>query len=298
MTPDDSDDRRIAEKLRRRERQGPKSEAAVDPATLAALLEKHEAAVAQIVARAETALVERIDTLAAAQGAAVESVRREIERVRKDGGGADETAALVRRFGDEQRAAAKELSAGLREGLNALTQALDEREGAVFAGIDRVAETVAPGARVLAELPKAVAGTAAAMRNVAAIREAVVDGRSAVDEVVAIRKTVADSRADLADVAAMKPVLDAIATSHGTWNANLRRLRWLGGILLVVFALAFGTVGVWLQRETAIWPTPAEVENRIRDVFWERHGEQFMHCYEEAETHERDMACVIVGMDP
>ncbi|MDE0240599.1 MAG: hypothetical protein OXQ84_10435 [bacterium] len=298
MTSDDTQARRTAEELRRRERQARQSEASMDAATFAAILEKHEGEMARIVGQVEAILAEKIDALAGARDAAAESLAREIERGRKGSGEAKETAALVRQFADEQHAAWKELSAGIKRGLDALARSLDEREGAVFAGIDRVAESVAPGARALAELHKAVAGTVTAARDVATIKEAVVDGRSAVDEVAAIRKTVADSRADLADVAAMKPVLDAIATSHGTWNANLRRLRWLGGILLVVFALAFGTVGVWLQRETAVWPTPAEVENRERDAFWERHGEQFMHCYEEAERLNQPMACTIVVMDP
>ena len=299
MTSDDAQARRTAEKLRRRERQGPKSEvAAVDSATLTAIFEKHEAAVEQIVARAETVLAERIDSLAGAQGAAAESVRREIERGLKRSGEAEGIAALVRRFGDEQRAAAKDLAAGLREGLNALTQALDEREGAVFAGIDRVAETVAPGAEAFGELRQSVAGATAAARDVAAIKDEVVRSGRALDEAAALREAVADSTRAMNDMAAMRPVLGSVANSYGTWSRIARRWLWLASILLVVFGLACGTAGVALQRETTIWTPLPEVENRQRDAFWERHGEQVMHCYAVAHAHDRGVWCPIIDLDP
>ena len=298
MTSDDTEARRTAEKLRRRERQARQPEAALDPATLAAIIEKHEATVERIVARAETALVERIDTLANAQGATAESVRREIERGLKSGAGAEETATLVRRFGEEQRAAAKDLAASMREGLSALTQSLDAREGAVFAGIDRVAEKVTPGAEALGELRHAVAGATAVARDVAAIRDAAAGSRRALDEAAALREAVADSTRAMNDVAAMRPVLGSVAATHGTWSRVARRWFWLASILLVVFGIACGTAGVALQRQTAIWPPLPEVENRQRDAFWERHGEQVMHCYEVARAHDRGVWCPIIDLDP
>ena len=298
MTPDDPEDQRIDEKLRRRERQARQPEAALDPATLAALLEKHETAVERIVARAESALTERIDALAGAQGAAAESVRREIERGLGRGGEAEGIAALVRRFGDEQRAAAKDLSAGLREGLTALSRTLDHREGTIFDRIDRVAETVTPGARALAELKQTAAGTAAVARDVAAIRDAVAGSRRAIDEAAALREAVTGNTRAMTEVAAMRPALGAIVASHGRWNAIAQRWLWFAVTLFVVLALAFAAGGVALQRETAIWPTKAEVEIRERDAFWERHGMQVMHCINVARAYDRGMACSITDPDP
>ena len=289
MTPEDPErSRRTADELRRRERQARQPEAALDPATLAAILEKHEAAVEQIVARAETALAERIDALAGAQGAAAESVRREIERGLKSGGAAEGIAALVRRFGDEQRAAAKELTASVREGLSALTKALDKREGTIFDRIDRITETVTPGAQALDELRQAVAGTAAVARDVAAIK----------DEVATIQQIDADKRKAIDDMLTLRPDMIEVARRYGAWNATSQRWLWFGLAVFVVVALAFGAGGVALQRETAIWPTKAEVEIRERDVFWERHGEQVTHCIEVARAWDRGMSCVIVDVDP
>ena len=297
MTPEDPESRRTADELRRRERQRQKAETALDPATLKALLETHEAAMTTIIGQAEAALAERIDALAGAQGAAAEIVRREIERGRT-GGEAEEIAALVRRIGDEQRAATKELSASVREGLSALTQALDKREGTIFDRIDRITETVTPGAEALNELRQTVAGTAAVARDVAAIKDAAIGSRRALDEAVAVRETVADNTRAMNDVAAMRPVLDAIAASRGMGNATMRRWLWFGGILVVVFALLFGTGGVWLQREIGLWTPLPETENRERDTFWERHGEQVTHCIEQARAWDRGMSCVIVDVDP
>ena len=297
MTLGDPDSRRAADELRRRERQRPGTEAPVDPATLAALFEKHEGEVARIIGQAEAAWTEKIDAIATAQGAAAERLRREIAEKMK-GGGAGEIAALERRLREDQRVALAGLSTGLKQEFNALKQSLDTREGGVFAEIDRVAEKVVPAAEALGRLQQAVVGTTTAAHDVAAIREAVVDSRSAVDEVVTIRKTVTDSRKAIADVVAMRPVLGTIAAGLETWSTNTRRLRWFGWTLLVVLSLLFGAGGVWLQRETGIWPPLAEVENRERDVFWERHGEQVTACQNTARQFKQAMACTIVVMDP
>ena len=297
MTPEDPDSRRVADKLRRRERQNPGTEAPVDPATLAALFEKHEGEVARIIGQAEAAWTEKIDALATAQGAAAERLRREIAEKMK-GGGAGEIAALERRLREDQRVALAGLSTGLKQEFEALKTSLDTREGGVFAEIDRVAEKVVPAAEALGRLQQAVAGTATAASDVAAIREAVIDSRHAVDEVVAIRKTVTDSRKAIADVVAMKPVLDKVEKGLGTWSASTRRLRRFGWILLVVLALLFCAAGVWLQRETGIWTPLADVENRERDEFWELHGEQITVCRDTARSLDQAMACTIVVMDP
>lgn len=298
MTPDDPEERRVADELARRERQGHKAGTAVDPATLRALFEAHEAVVEQIVARTEAAMAQRIDALAGAQGAAAETVRREIERGRTGGGGAEETAALVRRFGDEQSAAWKQLSAGLRDRLDALTCALDAREGAVFDRIDRVAETLKPGVEALEELRQTAAGTAAVACDVADIKEAAAGSRLALDEAATFRETVTENTRAMTDVAAMRPVLDAIAAGHGMRNAISRRWLWFGLTFFVTLALAFGTAGVALQRETAIWPPLPEAGNRERDAFWERHGEQVTHCIEVAQAYDRGMLCTIIDPDP
>ncbi|MDE0238986.1 MAG: hypothetical protein OXQ84_02145 [bacterium] len=304
MTPEDPESRRDADELRRRERRARQPEPALDSATLAALLEKHQGEVARIVGQAEKILSERIDALAAAQGAAAENVRREIERGLKHGGEADEGAALGR-LGEEQRAALNELSVSVREGLNSLTKALDHREGTIFDRIDHVAERVAPGAEALDELRQAVAGATDAARDVAAIKDAAVASRRALDEAAAVRQTVTDNTSAMDDatramndVAELRPVLGAVVATHGAWNATARRWFWLALILLVVFGLACGAAGVALQRETAVWPTPAEVGIQERDSFWERHGMQVMHCINVARAYDRGMACSILDPDP
>ncbi len=297
MTSDDGEDRRTAERLRRREQRQQRPEASMDPATLRALFEKHEGEMARIVGQAEAVLAEKIDALAATQGAAAESLAREIERERKGSGETKEATAL-QRFADEQRAAMKELSAGIKRSLEDLTRSLDEREGAVFAGIDRVAERVTPGAEALDELRQTAAGATAVARDVAAIKDAAVGSRRALDEAAAVRETVADNTRAMNDVATMRPVLGAVANSYGTWNAVARRWFWIALTLLIVFGLACGTTGVALQRETAIWPTKAEIEIRERDAFWERHGMQVMHCINVARAYDRGMACSILDPDP
>ena len=297
MTPEDPESRRVADKLRQRERQKPGADAPLDPATLAALFEKHEGEVARIIGQAEAAWTEKLDALAIAQGAAAESLRREIANRMKDGG-AGEIAALERRLREDQRVALETLSTGLKQEFEALKQSIDTREGGVFAEIDRVAEKIMPSARALGALQHAVAGTTAAAHDVAAIRTAVVDSRHAVEEVVTIRKTVTDSRKAIADVVAMRPVLDRIAAGLETWSTNARRLRWFGWTLLVVLALFFCAAGVWLQRETGIWTPLADVENRERDEFWELHGEQITVCRDTARSLDQAMACTIVVMDP
>ncbi|MCY4614749.1 MAG: hypothetical protein OXB94_14165 [Nitrospira sp.] len=298
MTPEDPESRRIAEELARRERRRPETDAPpVDPATLAALFEKHEGEVTRIVGQAEEALTERIDKLANAQGAAAERLRREIPGLVK-GDRTEVITELERRLKEEQRAALEKQSTELKQGLEALKKSIDKREGGVFAGIDGVAENVKPAADALKGLHHAVAGTTAAARDVAAIREAVVDNRRATDEVVTIRETVARSEKAIDAVVEMRPVLDRIETSFGTWIKGMRRRRWLGWIRFVVLAILLGTGGVALQRETGIWPSEAEIENRDRDAFWERHGEQITACRDTARKYGQAMACTIVVMDP
>ena len=176
MTPEEPESRRIAEELARRERRRPGTEALADPATIAALLEKHEGEVARIIGQAEEALAQKIDTLANSQGAAAEGLRREIAEGMK-GDRAEGIAAMERSLREEQRVALASLSKGLKQEFEALKTSLDTREGGVFAEIDRVAEKVMPSARALGQLQHAVAGTAAAARDMAAVRDAVVDSR-------------------------------------------------------------------------------------------------------------------------
>ncbi len=186
MTPEDTESRRIAEALERRERRRPETGAPpVDPATLAALLEKHEGEVARIIGQAEEALAERIDTLANAQGAAAESLRRQVSEKMK-GDRTEEIAALERRLREDQRSGLETLSKNLKQGLEALKKSLDAREGGIFAGIDGVAENVKPAADALKGLRQAVAGTTATARDVAAIREAVVDNRRATNGILLV----------------------------------------------------------------------------------------------------------------
>ena len=105
MTPEDPESRRVAEALERRERRRPETEAPpVDPATLAALFEKHEGEVTRIIGEAEEALAEKIDKLVAAQDAAAERLRREISGSVK-GDFDEKIAAAEGRLREEQRAA-------------------------------------------------------------------------------------------------------------------------------------------------------------------------------------------------
>ena len=288
MTPEDPESRRVADKLRQRERQKPGTDALADPATLAALFEKHEGAVARMIGQAEAAWAEKLDALATAQGAAVESLRLEIANRMKDGG-AGEIAALERRLREDQRVALAGLSTGLKQEFEALKASLDTREGGVFAEIDRVAEKVMPAARALGQLQMAAAGTAAAARDVTAIREAVVDGRRALDEVVIIRETVTRSDKAIDAVVEMRPVLDRIETSFDKWTTSIRRLRWFGWVVLVVLAVLFCTGGVALQRETGIWPPVVSPDDRWRNHIWNRYGEDLKSCVQIARA--KDGAC-------
>ncbi len=297
MTPEDPDSRRIAEALERRERRRPGSDTPLDPATLAALFEKHEGEVTRIIGEAEEALAEKIDKLAKPQGDAAERLRREIANGKK-GDLEEGIAGLEQRLREEQHAALEKQSTELKQGLEALKKSIDKCEGGVFAGIDGVAENVKPAADALKGLQQAVAGTTAAARDVAAIREAVADNRRATDEVVTIRETVTRSEKAIDAVVEMRPVLDRIETSFGTWITSMRRRRWLGWIKFVVLAILLGTGGVALQRETGIWPSEAEIENRERDAFWERHEEQITACRDTARKYDQAMACTIVVMDP
>ena len=297
MTPEDPESRRIANELKRRERQGPGTGASVDPATLQAILEQHAGTVATLVGQIETSLSAKIDTLANAQGTVAENLRREIERGRK-GGDADKAAALERQFRDEQRTALEGLSTGMKQEFAALKASLDTREGGIFAGIDNVAERVRPAARALTEMRQAVVGSTAAARDVASIREAVVDNRRAIAEVATIRETVTRSGNAIDDLMEMRPILVRIETRLGKEVRGVRRRRWLGWIRFVVLAIVLGAGGVALQRETAIWPPLTEAGNRDRNLFWERYGEQLAACRDEARKLDLPMACTIVVMDP
>ena len=298
MTPEDPESRRIAEALERRERRRPETEAPpVDPATLAALFEKHEGEVTRIIGEAEEALAEKIDKLAKPQGDAAERLRQEISGSVK-GDFDKKIAAAEGRLREEQHATLDKQSTELKQGLEALKKSIDKREGGVFAGIDGVAENVKPAADALKGLQQAVAGTTAAARDVAAIKAAVVDSRSAVDEVVTIRKTVARSEKAIADVVEMRPVLDSVETSFGTWITSMRRRRWLGWIKFVVLAILMGTGGVALQRETAIWPPVASPDDAWRNLIWIHYGEDIKSCIQIARAKDRGMRCVIVDMKP
>ena len=80
MTSDDAKSRRVADELKRDDRQARQPEAA--PAILAAMLEKHEDEVARIVGQAEAACAAKIDAFAAALGAAAESLQREFDALK------------------------------------------------------------------------------------------------------------------------------------------------------------------------------------------------------------------------
>ncbi len=297
MTPEDPESRRIADELKRRERQRPATGASVDPDTLKAMLEQYTDAVVKLVGPIEKTLAKKIDTLAEAQGGVAESLRHEIKQVRK-GGDTDKAAALERQLWKEQRAAMEGLSNELKQKLDTLTESLDKREGGVFAGIDDVAESVRPAAHALKELQEAVASTAAVAGDVAAIRKVLAGGVRVLDDVATIRETVTRNSNTINDVVKMKPVLDGIQTSIGTWSRSMRRLRWLGWVGLILIALLFSAGGVALQRETGIWTPLADVENRDRDEVWERYGEQIITCRDAARKRKRAMACTIVDMDP
>ena len=145
-----------------------------------------------------------------------------------------------------------------------LTASLDDREGAVFSGIDAVAARVAPGAEALAALREKVAGS-----------------QKAVD-----------------DVLKMTTLLDTVATRLEVSNRRLGRLRRFGLIVLVLLALLFAFGGVALQRETGIWPPDADSETAWRDHLGERYGEDLKACVEEARGKQRGMVCSIFDMNP
>ena len=292
MTPEDPESRRIADELKRRERQGPRPGASIDPATLQAILDEHAGAVATLVGEIETGMAAKIDALAEAQGALAESLKREIGRVAKSGDAAG-AAALERQLRKEQREALEGLSNELKKEFAALKASLDNREGGIFAGVDHVAESVRPAAEALTEMRQAVAGTAATARDLAAIRKLVADGLRALADLAVIRETVTRSEKAIDDVAGMRPVLDEIQTSVGT-----RRRRWLGWIRFALLAVLLGAGGVALQRETGIWTPLAEMENQDRDEVWERYGEQIIACRDSARKLDKPMVCTIVVMAP
>ena len=285
MTPEDPESRRIADELKRRERQGPGSAASMDPATLQAILEQHAGAVATLVGEIETGLAAKIDSLANAQGAIAESLRQEIERARKGG--------------DQDKAAALEgLSKDLKREFAALKASLDTREGGVFAGIDHVAESVRPVAEALQEMRQAVAGTAAAVHNLEAIRKLVGDGVGALADVATIRETVTRSGKAIDDVVKQTSELDGIKTSVDTWTRGMRRLRWLGWVGLVLVSVLFSAGGVALQRETGIWPPTVGSDEYWRDHIWERYRTQIVTCIRTSQANEQGMSCTFGDMDP
>ena len=297
MAPEDPESRRIADALKRRERQGPGPGASMDPATLRAILEQHAGVVATLVGQIETSMAAKIDALANAQGAVAESLRREIEQGRERGDPAS-AAALERHLRKEQHEALEGLSNELKKEFAALKESLDRREGGVFAGVDDVSRKVMPAAKALEKLQQGVAGTTAAARNVAAIHEAVVDGRKALDEAAAIRHVATESLEATRSLVAMKPTFDRIDTGL----ERRRALTWFVGkfgitVLALLIVLLVGA-GITLQRETGVWTPLAEVANRDRDQFWERHGAQVLHCIDVARSRQRIMACTIVDPDP
>ena len=296
MTPEDPESRRIADELARRERQVRQPEASVDAATIRAIIEKHEGEVARIVGQAEAACVERIDALAVAQNGIAESLRREIAERTKSVGNA-ETAALEERLREDRRVALETLSARLKREFDALKASLDNREGGVFAEIDRVAGKVAPVADVLGNLQQSVAGVTATARDVAAMREAVVDSRRTLDEVANIRQTMTDVRKAVADIVALKPVLAGVASEHYLWNTNARRLRWLGWTIVAFVAVAFYVAGLWTQMETGVWSPAAGSDDFWRDLVWERFRSQLASCINAGLMSETGVACTIGGME-
>lgn len=289
MTPEDPESRRVADALARRERRTRQSEQSLDAATLRAILEQHEGEVARIVGQAEAACVAKIDALAAAQGAAAENLRREIAE-RMEGNGTTGTAALEGRLKEDQRLALEALSAGLKREFDGLKASLDDREGGVFAEIDRVAEKVLPAASALASLQRDVARAASAARDVADIKDAVAGGRHASDEVATIRQIAAD-------MVTMRPVLAAVAREYRTSGTGARGWLWFAWTMVAFVAVAFYAAGLWTQMETGLWPPPAGSDDYWRDLVWGLYREQLAPCLRAGLTHEPGMTCTIGGID-
>ena len=268
-TPDDPD--LIAEELRRRERTRPKRPAAAspDPSLVNAQFEAQRAEIAKIVAETEEQLARQIVSLAQAQGALAETLKKEIAALAariekgKETSKAGEWAKLARSLADQER-----ILNGLADRLPAmerrLTASIDDREGAVFSGIDAVAARVTPGADALAALREKLAGS-----------------QQAVD-----------------DVLKMTDLLDTVATRLEASNRRLGRLKRFGLLVLVLLALLFVFGGVALQRETGIWPPDPDSETAWRERLWERYGEDLKACVEEARIKGQGMLCTVFDMDP
>ena len=265
--PDDPD--RVAEELRRRERRRPEREPAADPAVLKAQFDAQKAEIATIVDEAEDQLSRRIAALARAQGALAETLKKEIaglaDRIAKAKEGQEAgdrewlEGALVR-----YEQVLKRLQEDLPAMEKRLTASLDEREGAVFSGIDAVAGKVAPGAAALV-----------------AISDNVQAGARAVDGVLK-----------------MGTHLDTVAARLDASNRGLGRLRRFGLIVLTLLVLLSGLAGVALQRQTGIWPPDADSETAWREHVWERYGEDLKACIEEARSKGQRMVCPVFDMDP
>ena len=268
-TPDDPD--RVAEELRRRERTRPERPAAasLDPALVKAQFETQKAEIAKIVAETEEQLARQIVALAQAQWALAETLKKEIAALAariekgKETSRAGEWARLERSLAQHEKVM-NDLAAHLPAMERRLTASLDDREGAVFSGIDAVATRVTPGAEALA-----------------ALKEKVADGRQAVD-----------------DVLKMTTLLDTVATRLEASNRRLGRLRRFGLLVLVLLALLFAFGGVALQRETGIWPPDPDSETAWRERLWERYGEDLKACVKEARIKGQGMVCPIFDMDP
>ena len=265
--PDDPD--RVAEELRRRERRRPEREPASDPALLRAQFDAQKAEIATILGETEEQLSRQIATLARAEGALAETLKKEIaslaDRIAK--------ARETQEAGDRERlegalVRCEQVLERLQEDLPAmekrLAASLDEREGAVFSGIDAVTGKVAPGAEALV-----------------AISDNVEAGRKAVDGVLE-----------------MTTLLDTVAVRLEASNRGIGRLRRFGIVALALLVLLSGLAGVALQRETGIWPPDADSETAWREHVWERYGEELKACIEEARRMGQGMVCPVFDMDP
>lgn len=265
--PDDPD--RVAEELRRRERRRPEREQASDPALVRAQLDAQKAEIATIVGDAEEQLSRQIATLARAQGALAESLKKEIAGLAGRIAKAKETQGA----GDRERlesalARCEQVLRSLQEGLPAmekrLTASLDERDGAVFSGIDAVAGKVAPGAEALV-----------------AISDNVEAGRKAVDGVLK-----------------MTTLLETVDRRLKVTNRRDGHFRRFGLVALAFVVLLSGLAGVALQRQTGIWPPDTDSETAWREHVWERYGEDLKACIEEARRKGQRMVCPVFDMDP
>ncbi|MDE0416316.1 MAG: hypothetical protein OXI95_05185 [bacterium] len=267
--PPDDPDRRNAEELRRRERRRQETEPASDPALIKAQLDAQKDAIAAIVGEAENQLAGQIAKLVRAHGTLAETLKREIAALAsrlveaKEG----QVAGDLKRL-ESALARCERLLKTLQEGLPAmekrLVASLDEREGAVFSGIDDVAGKVAPGAGALV-----------------AISERMEAGEKAV-----------------AGVLGMTPLLESVDARLKVTNRRDGHVRRFGLAVLVLVVLLSGLAGVALQRGTGIWPPDADSDTWWRMHLWERYGQDLKGCVLEARAKEQNMMCPIFDMNP